>query len=176
MQALVTWPAPEPPISVTDLPMQASTGLTLSKAAASPPTMMVSPPLIAPTSPPDTGASSIVRPFSAIRAAIAWAAAGAMVLMSTKISPGFAPSATPPAPSATCSTSAASETIENTTSQPAATSAALPAPLAPASSSGAIDSARRAHTVSSNPPLRMLSAIGRPMMPRPTKPIFMNCP
>jgi hypothetical protein len=63
--------------------MRANRGSTLAKAAASPPTMMVRPPLMAPTSPPDTGASSMVTPLSSRRAEIDWAAAGAMVLMST---------------------------------------------------------------------------------------------
>ncbi len=76
MQALATWPAPESPISVTDLPIFSSSGFTFSKASGVPPAMMVSAALIAPISPPDTGASTKSMPFSARRRPMLRAAFG----------------------------------------------------------------------------------------------------
>ena len=43
------------------LPITSRIGLTVANASASPPTMIESVPLMAPMSPPLTGASSIVR-------------------------------------------------------------------------------------------------------------------
>jgi hypothetical protein len=108
LQALATWPAPASPMRVMDLPMASNSGCTRAQASASPPTMMVSVPAIAPGSPPDTGASSASTPRADRRAAIDCAAAGAIVLMSMWMWPGAAPSATPSGPSVTCSTSGAS--------------------------------------------------------------------
>ncbi len=109
LQALATCPAPASPMRVMDLPMASNSGSTRAQASASPPTMMVSVPAIAPGSPPDTGASSATMPRSARRAAMDCAAAGAMVLMSMWMWPAAAPSATPSVPSVTCSTSGASD-------------------------------------------------------------------
>ena len=133
--------------------------------------MMVSVPAMAPDSPPETGASSITTPRACSPAAISRAAAGAMVLMSTYTSPGRAPSATACATSATWG---ASGTQEKTTSDAAATSAMLPRASAPAATTGASDAARRAHTLSAKPALRRLSAMGRPIRPRPINPMFMH--
>ena len=57
LATLQVWPSPLPPTSVMFLPISSNSGLTLSKAASAPPTMMVSDAALAPTSPPDTGAS-----------------------------------------------------------------------------------------------------------------------
>ncbi len=57
LATLVVCPSPLPPISVTFLPISPRIGRTLAKAASGPPTMMVRLAALAPTSPPDTGAS-----------------------------------------------------------------------------------------------------------------------
>ena len=132
--------------------------------------MMVSVPAMAPGSPPDTGASSATTPRSDRRAAIDCAAAGAMVLMSMWMWPALAPSATPSAPSVTCSTSGASATMLIVIDARRATSAALAQSPAPASSSGCIDSRRRLHTCTRWPALMRLRAMGRPMRPSPMNP------
>ena len=107
-------------------------------------------------------------------AAISRAAAGRMVLMSTATRPGRAPLATPCAPSMTSRTSGASGTIEITTSAALATSAGLAAARAPAASNGCIDASRRDQTVRAWPCFSRFCAIGRPMMPKPTNPTFIN--
>ena len=70
------------------LPIASRIGLTVANAAASPPTMIESVPLIAPMSPPLTGASSIVAPSARARLGERRADAGAMLLMSIRIVPG----------------------------------------------------------------------------------------
>ena len=67
--------------------MASRIGLTVAKASASPPTMIDSDALIAPISPPLTGASSIVAPSVFARAASRRAADGAMLLVSIRIVP-----------------------------------------------------------------------------------------
>ncbi|PWC39762.1 hypothetical protein TSO352_06620 [Azospirillum sp. TSO35-2] len=57
LATLVVWPSPLPPTSVMFLPISSNSGLTVAKAVSGPPTMMVSEAALAPTSPPDTGAS-----------------------------------------------------------------------------------------------------------------------
>jgi hypothetical protein len=47
--------------------------------------------------------------------------------------------------------------------------------MAPAVTSGAIDSGRRAHTVTVWPWLNRLRAIGAPMVPSPTNPMVVIC-
>ena len=54
---LVVWPSPLPPTSVMFLPIFSSSGRTRSNTASSPPHMIVSDAALAPTSPPETGAS-----------------------------------------------------------------------------------------------------------------------
>ena len=57
LATLVVWPAPMSPTNVMFLPISSNSGLTRSKALSVPPTMIVSEAALAPTSPPDTGAS-----------------------------------------------------------------------------------------------------------------------
>ena len=57
LATFVVWPTPLPPTSVMFLPIFSNTGLARSNAGSEPPTMMVSDAALAPTSPPDTGAS-----------------------------------------------------------------------------------------------------------------------
>ena len=101
LQTLQIWPAPDSPIRITrsGLPITSRMGLTAAKAVRSPPTMIESDALIAPISPPLTGASSIVRPSVAAFAARARALAGAMLLVSIMIVPGCIRLKTPSGPS-----------------------------------------------------------------------------
>jgi hypothetical protein len=57
LATLVVWPSPLPPTRVMFLPISWKRGSTRSNAACGPPTMMVRLAALAPTSPPDTGAS-----------------------------------------------------------------------------------------------------------------------
>ena len=144
LQALTTCPAPLEPTRTTFFPIASSTGSARSKWPASPPTMMLSVPSIAPFSPPDTGASSRPTPLSANRPAISRVTSGEMVLMSMTIVPSAAPWITPFSPSSTSRTSGVSETLVTTNSQPAASSAAESQATAPTASSGSSASGRRA--------------------------------
>ena len=76
-------PAPISPTWTTALPMAARIGWTSSNTARSPPTMIDSVPSIAFGSPPLTGASSMLTPFSASASETSRAASGAIELMST---------------------------------------------------------------------------------------------
>ena len=134
--------------------------------------MIVSVAASAPAGPPVTGASSIRTCFAPSAAAIRTVACGAIVLMSMTVKPGFAPARTPSGPSSTSSTSEVAVTIVMTTSECDASSAAVEEKEAPASSSGAARSGRRAYTRSGYPASSRWSAIGRPITPRPMNPIF----
>ncbi|MDT4810267.1 hypothetical protein FQZ97_431760 [compost metagenome] len=57
LATLQTWPSPAPPTSVTFLPILSSSGFTRPKVPSSPPHMIVRLAALAPTSPPETGAS-----------------------------------------------------------------------------------------------------------------------
>src|SRR5438105_7793220 len=84
--------------------------------------MIVSDALLAPTSPPDTGASRYSQASALMRAANSLVAIGEMELMSTTVLPGDSPAATPLGPNSTASTSVVAGTIVMTTSLRAATS------------------------------------------------------
>ena len=58
LATLVIWPSPTPPTSVMFFPISSNSGLTRANAASVPPHMMESVAFLAPTSPPDTGAST----------------------------------------------------------------------------------------------------------------------
>ena len=57
LATLAVWPSPLPPTKVMFLPISSNSGFTRAKTASSPPAMMDSVALRAPTSPPETGAS-----------------------------------------------------------------------------------------------------------------------
>ena len=59
--------------------------------------MIVSVPPVAPTTPPETGASTKVRPVAATRSAMATMRAGAQVAMTMTDASGFSASSAPPA-------------------------------------------------------------------------------
>ncbi len=61
---LVCCPAPAGPWWMIVLPMHSRSGLTASSTGPSPPTMIDNAAFLAPTSPPDTGASSAWTPLA----------------------------------------------------------------------------------------------------------------
>jgi hypothetical protein len=132
--------------------------------------MMDSEPAIAPASPPDTGASSICTDCRARRAAQARAVDGEIVLWSITREPGASPSAAPPAPNSTCSTSASAVTMVISASQCAASAVGESNAAAPSPTSGAMLAGRRACTATGNPARSRFRAIGRPITPRPITP------
>ena len=117
------------------VPIASKHGRTASNTSAGPPTMIDSDPLRAPTSPPDTGASSECTPRAAATSAISTAKEGSLVVMSTRTDarPGTAEG--PASPSSTSRTSLGKPTMENTTSLAAATSSGVSAHRAPCASS-----------------------------------------
>jgi hypothetical protein len=173
LHALHTCPAPLGPMWITrsGLAIAFSTGRTRSRAPASPPTITDSDALMAPISPPLTGASSIATPSNEAFEARSRATAGAIVLMSTMMLPSRTVSKTPFGPSTTSRTSGESGTMVIITSLEAATSAGDEAPVAPAATSASTGAWLRLCTVSENPFFSRLSAMGFPMSPSPTKPM-----
>ena len=157
------------------LPIASKTGRAFSKASASPPTIIVSVPSIAPFCPPETGASSQNNPLDSASAASSCVTLGEIVDISMIIVPGFAVAKIPFSPCATAMTSGESVTIVMTTSQAAATSAAvftartLPSDLLSAVNFPAFPGVRVA-TVRANPALSKFCACGAPIIPRPIKP------
>ena len=95
--------------------------------------MMVRLAALAPTSPPETGASTYSHPRALMRAANALVSTGEIELMSTTILPRLKPSTTPFASNSTAATCGVSGTIVITTSARCATSRPELQPLPPAS-------------------------------------------
>ena len=62
LQIFAAWPAPASPAWITALPICSRKGLARSKPSSDPPTMKVSVPPSAAAIPPETGASTIVKP------------------------------------------------------------------------------------------------------------------
>ena len=77
------------------LPRISNSGITVATAASSPPIMIDSARLRAPTSPPETGASTALQPWATARSLISRASVGSVVVMSTSRPPGFAPARMP---------------------------------------------------------------------------------
>ena len=109
-------------------------------------------------------------PPAARAAAIRRAPSGAIVLWSTTVAPRRAPCTIPCSPSVTSSTAFVSVTIVSVMSLRAATSAGDAAPWAPAATSGAMTSGRRAQTRTACPCLNRFLTIGAPIAPSPTNP------
>src|SRR5262245_14915423 len=103
------------------------------------------------------------------------AASGSIVLWSITNEPDRAPRAIPRSPRSTASTAAESVTIVMMMSLVVATCAGDSPAIAPAVTSGAIASGRRAHTVTVWLWLNRLRAIGAPMVPSPTNPMVVIC-
>ena len=93
--------------------------------------MIVSEAALAPTSPPETGASRYSQPSALIRLANSLVSTGEIELMSTTILPPDRPSATPSLPNRTFSTSGVSGTMMMMISAFSATSLPLAQTLRP---------------------------------------------
>lgn len=89
MHALVCWPYPAFPINFTTEEYVSIIGFALSKAFCSPPHIETRVPFLAPTSPPETGASTEPTPFSLAIYSISYAKDGEDVVWSTITEPGF---------------------------------------------------------------------------------------
>ncbi|CPU63552.1 Uncharacterised protein [Mycobacteroides abscessus] len=140
---MTVWPEPFGPTCTTVLPTTSRNGLAASKSSGVPPTMIDSAALIAPGSPPETGASMIRRPASFACCASATVTSGRIEEKSTTSAPGFAFARTPSSPVSTASTSGESGTMIATTSAPETASATDSAARPPASTSGAVFSGLR---------------------------------
>src|SRR4051794_40360163 len=110
-----------------------------------------------------------------MRRANSLVATGEIELMSTTVLPGARPSATPPGPNSTVSTSGVSGTMVMITSAFSA-AAAGDAHARPPAATRSAGTSRRVLRNSSCPPRIRCPAIGAPMMPSPIKPPFMACP
>ena len=153
------------------LPMPSRIGRTRVNAASFPPTMIDSVALIAPISPPLTGASSSVAPFSAASPAKRFVATGEMLLMSMITAPRWTADRTPSAPVRTSSTSLVSGSIVMITVDCRATSAGEAAAVAPAAATSSDAPRLRLCTINLCPALIRFFAMGLPITPSPTKPI-----
>ena len=128
--------------------------------------------LMAPISPPLTGASSIEPPFSATSVASRSVATGEMLLMSMTMAPGCSADSTPSAPVSTRSTSGVSGSMVMTMVETRATSAGVAAAVAPAATSSSTAPRLRLWTVRWCPAVIRCLAMGLPMTPSPMNPMF----
>ena len=129
-------------------------------------------PSIAPFSPPETGASSILTPFGASAAPTFWETIGEIVDMSARIWPDRTPSSSPFGPSATSSTSGEFGSIVMIRSPAArATAAGESAVFAPSPASSWTAAWLRLLTTTAWPAFRRFLTMGRPMIPSPMNPI-----
>ena len=168
---LVCWPAPAGPWCTMVLPIVSKRGRKASTTSFSPPIMIESRASFAPTSPPETGASTAWTFLALAAWSISIARAGSLVVMSTRTVPGFAPASVPSVPSVTSRTSRGKPTIVKTTSDAWATARGESASLAPFSTSGLALSAVRLKTVALYPAAIRWPHIDRPITPVPIQPI-----
>jgi hypothetical protein len=119
----VCWPIPAPPHKLTARLYFSIIGLTLVNTSLSPPHIVTSFPSLAPTSPPDTGASTLPTPNSRASLWICVARLGRLVVWSTNIAlhnrhsyPFFMYLKMPDSPSTMLSTSLGNPSIRNSTS------------------------------------------------------------
>jgi len=149
-------------------PMSCSSGMALVSASSLPPHMIESDPALAPTSPPDTGASSANTLPAWACSAILSARLGVEVVMSTSTPPGLSEARTPSCPRVTDSTSEGAPTMVNTMSAPAAASFGEAQSLAPADTRSSHLEAVRLYTLQLWPPSRRWRHMCFPMTPTPT--------
>ena len=154
------------------VPSASNSGLASAKSAASPPTMIDSTASIAPASPPETGASRVRTPFSRAALPTLMEVCGVIEDMSITRVPAPTFSRTPPSPRMTASTCGSAGTMVMTTSASFTASAMLAAPWPPAATTVSIEAWERSKPVTWWPALTRLTAMGLPMMPRPTKAIL----
>src|SRR2546423_4118475 len=153
-------------------PSASKSGIARFTSVSSPPTMIARRASIAPTSPPETGASSVRNGgrLAAARFANSREAIGLIVLMSIASRSGRAPAAMPSGPKVTDSTSGELVTMVTTRSERSATSRGVRTTVAPAAPSDFARSSVRLVTVTGKPARMAFRAIGAPMIPSPTKP------
>ena len=146
---------------------KAFAGFKTSGVAAA---IMVRVPAWAPTTPPETGASMNRCPDCSIRSA-SWATSfGGQVAIKTTVAP-LGSAAKAPASNRTLSACAILTTISTSASAPLATSGADAAICPPALASAARASCFMSKPVTWNCLRTRFSAMGKPIAPRPTKPI-----
>ncbi len=138
--------------------------------------MIVSVPLSASWTLPETGASSIAAPSARACSASARLAPGLTVLMSTQIFPAVRPARSPSEPAAIVSSAASSVTMLNTTSAVSATSRGVSRQTRPRSSSGSALALVRFQPTSGWPEASRRPATRPPIAPRPTNPIVVMPP
>ncbi len=138
--------------------------------SGSPPHITLRRPACAPACPPDTGASTKPTPTFAACAAISAASSADVVVWSTIVAPGASAPSAPSGPSSTARTSSSAPTHTYTTSDPDAACAGVAAtrPGCSADQRAAVASVRLNTTVS-KPARARWPAMGKPMVPRPTK-------
>src|SRR5688572_20119041 len=159
-------------------PIFSSTGRARSRSFASPPTMKVSVPAMAPPVPPETGASIMAMPLAAAASATLREVAAAMVLLSMTSVPAAMLSSRPglPAPPRNRpSTCALAGSMLITTSASATESAAEEAMPRPSAAYFLQASADRSKALTSWPAFFRFMAMGPPMLPRPMNAIFIFC-
>ncbi|MCY1521497.1 hypothetical protein D9M68_563110 [compost metagenome] len=154
------------------LPIAWNSGRARSKVFGQPPTMMLRVAALAPTSPPETGASRYCAPVALILSAKTLVAVGEIELMSITTLFGPTPSAMPSLRNSTSSTCGVSGTMTMMNSASWATSFGLARATAPASSRAAGALSWWVERNSWWPAFCRFCAMGRPMMPVPMNPIL----
>src|SRR5581483_7260535 len=167
---LVCWPAPASPWRTKVLPSVCQTGASASTISGSPPIMIERRASRAPTSPPETGASTAWAERARAAAAISRASCGSLVDMSTKIWAGRAAASAPSSPSSVARTSAGKPTMVKTTSEAAATARGESAHAAPRATSGSAFARVRLKTVAAKPLAIRWPHIEAPITPVPIHP------
>ncbi len=143
LAALTVCPDPFGPTCTMVLPTTCRMGSASAKSSAVPPTMIDSAALIAPASPPDTGASISRKPWATACSASSTVTSGRMLEKSMISAPGLPLAKTPSSPASTSRTSGESGTITAMTSASATASATEAAARPPASTSGLVFSGER---------------------------------
>ena len=173
----MAWPLPSAPVATTLLPIAASRGRQCSTASVAPPAMMVSSPVRARGTPPDTGASTMAMPCAASIAPSCAVPCGSQEPMSMTTLPRGRRAARPPSPVSTCCTTFPSGSIRITASSPGPRAPRLGNACPPVSvATACATSGRTSTSCSAKPAAASRAAIGRPMLPRPTKPTVLPEP
>ena len=172
LQILAAWPLPDGPAWTTALPICASTGRARATPASLPPTMKVSVAFSAPATPPETGASSTSRPRSPAASFTARAVSTSIVEQSISSAPGcgmgdHAGRAEIDLAHVPALRQHGDHHLRARRSRRRLEVAAV-APAATACSTLRRHDVERAQPM---PGTRRLRAMGRPMLPRPMKPI-----
>src|ERR1700760_777942 len=139
--------------------------------------MTVSTPFSAPAWPPDTGASTNLKPAFLAAASSSRATSAEAVVWSTKVAPFLTPAKAPSAPRVTARRSLSLPTQHITKSWPSTAAFGVAAVLPPNLSTHCFAfAAVRLYTVTSWPPFfTRCPAIGKPITPRPRKATLAMC-